>query len=383
MYGEHTFLTVNLLADSTITITTDSLSPGIVSGTQKDGTGSAQLVASGAYSGDVDLLITVQVYDVTAGAEIGSALYRWRTNLTSPGAWEGTGITTHSAAATLVDDIDIRFITGTGDDFVVGDSWTFRAKATWQTGNMFDGDRGTFFRTDVLADPNTITIDLIDPQQFTVVVLYDHNLDTRYELVDVDGNTLVDVDGNDLVTPDTTVTLKANTTASFGSPPYSQALTIADPLVLYLDQTYAHVQLEIQDYGTPLGKVEIGGLYLGTYESLECNAAPGSSEELKHFTIGDPNPQGVLHQQVYAEQTVIQLSFPVVYNDEIDTLKAIVRQLFDVSTGRVSPFFFHLFSDESETLYLMDWRSSLPRSFDAVDVNATAITLAEVVKSRV
>lgn len=385
MYGDSRFLDHNFLSDEIINaeITASSVGTGVLSGAQKDGTGSARLIVTGEFSGTESLVYTVQAHDVDAGNSVGQALYRWRKSSTAEGYWDATDITTHATPQVLDNGVYIQAASGTGNDFEEEDSWYFRAIATWQTAHMIDLNRGTVHRSDSLEDPNTYTIDLGDALNVTVFALYDHNIATYYGLVDVDGNPLYDVDGAELVTPSGSITLEANTSDSWGSPAYSQSLTITeDLLVFYLDQTYQWWRVSIQDYGTPLGVIEIGEMYLGDYFELEGNADRGSSEELDFFVQGERSPQGILEQQVFAEQTRMNLSYENITNDEIDTLKTFLRTLYDVDTGETKPFFFHFFNDEDDTFKLMRWRAPMPRSFNFVDQNTTSLVLEEEPKSR-
>lgn len=358
MYGEHCFLTSNAI-ESSSELSTNSQALGIVSGTLKDGTGSALLSAYGDYTGSVNLLITVQVHDVSGGADVGEAKYRWRTNLTASGTWEAIDITTHSASVELASGVYIRFVAGTGDDFVEGDAWTFKALSPWGLDRLLDLKRHTFWRSEDLESPNTITIAHGEAREATVIAIFDHNL-----------------------TDSATVTYKANSSASWGSPPVEETLTIASPLVAYVDtHTYAYRQIEITDASNPDGYIEIGGLYIGTYSQLDGNADWSSGEDLTFIQQEQKNTAGVVHETVEAEQSVLSLSYGTISNDEIDTIKALVRTLKDPETRRAKPFFFHLFPEEAESFYLMRLTSSLPRQFLFVDVNSVSFMLEEVVRT--
>ena len=383
-YEEHRFLNNNFITDSDM-ITASSQATGFPSGTQKDGTGSAAMVATGDFSGPSNLVYLVQVYNIDAGANIGEALLRWRSSETPEGQWEASGITTSTSNISLNYNISIRFIEGTGDDFVINDDWTFRGVAPFQVGHLLDMDRGTIHQSGELETPNTYVIDFGEAKTFDTICLFDHNIFEGYEIVDVDGNQLVDVDGNDLVTQDSTIVLEANSSDSWGAPPFQQTLSISNPYIIeYLSsaQTYQFVRWVITDYGNPDFALKIGEMYVGDHLQVECNADWQSGTELLYYTQGDVNTQGVQLRQVFSEQTIINLTFSVYTNDEYDNLVSILRQIFDVDSGKVTPMFFHLFNDEYDTFFMMNIEPTLPKTFEWVDVNSTSLQLNEVVKTR-
>ena len=375
MYELHRILDDNFVASDMLTVS--SQGGGIVSGTQKDGTGSAVLQAAGTFTGTSDLLYT---YQIDGAGEVGVATYRWRTNETAVGGWEATGVTTSTAYATLSNGVQVRSQSGSGVDCVLFDSWTLRGKASWSPQYLLDYDRGTAFRTSEYEDPTTITIDLNEAKNVTVFALYDHNINQYYDLVDVDGFLLIDVDSDDLKVGPSTITLKGNSSDSWGAPAYSTVLTIEDPLVLYLDETYRYWRIEIDEAGSNDFFIEIGALYLGSYWELECNSDWGTPDEFISITQGDPSPYGVLYQESYAEQRVISLTFPLLNPTEAERWISFTKQVKNVNTGIVIPFFFHLFNDENDSFMLMHLMSSIPRNYFRYNLDSISVTLQEVVQ---
>lgn len=360
MYGAHRFLYNNAITAASM-LTVSSQRSGVVTGAAKEGTGSAQMQSYGQYSGESDLMLLVQIHDISAGQEIGQALYRWRTSETALGAWEASDITTHSTASTLTAGVKIQFVTGTGDDFENLDKWQFRALATWGPARMLNLDRGTVFQTDDSTSV-TIVIDLGTPVNITACVLFGHNL-----------------------TDDATVTLQAHTSDSWGAPSYSQALSVsADmPVTQYLDEEYCYWRMVISDAANPDGYVEIGNLYLGTYMELAVETADwGSSEELLFHQAEVKNEAGEVQEAVYAEQFRYSLSYSDIGNDDIDLLQTMFRTLRNTSSGKSTPLFFHRFSDIAGDVYLMRISGSLPRTWSNYLGNSIVLQLEEVVNSR-
>lgn len=403
MYGNHRFLFQNNI-ERTEQLWLFSLARGIVSGAQKDGTGSAVLQATGQYSGIKDLLILLQIHDVSGGKEVGEAKYRYRTSETPEGYWEDQNILTHSDNQELFDDINIRFISGDSDDFEESDNWYFRAFANWGPAHLIDLDRGTVYRSEELEA--MITIVFNQATQNTALVLLDHNIQEYYQLVDIDGYQLVDVDGNTLVVgpstmyfkgtePERLVDVDSNTLTDIAgvpliadpritledNPDYSQQLTIADPLVFYFDQTFSYFQVAIDDAGNPENCIEIGELYLGNYMELEGNADWGSTEELVFIGPENTNSAGVVQEAVDSEQRRVTLNYGDISNPEVAQIIAMLRAIKTPKTRQVKPIFFHEFSDENDTLILARITSS-GRTFTSYEGNSLALNLEEIVKTR-
>lgn len=89
-----------------------------------------------------------------------------------------------------------------------------------------------------------------------------------------------------------TVTLQANSSNSWGSPAYSQALTVATDsdgvvlpsLCLFLSETYRYWRLTIADAANGDGFIEIGNVYAGEYYTLTRNWSDGGQ-----VTWADPS----------------------------------------------------------------------------------------------
>jgi len=104
--------------------------PPWVGAVQKNGSGSATLVVSGAASNtqDLDFLIEVE----TTG-EVTAATFRW--SLDGGSSWEKMGVVSATSASPcrLRDGLLIYFVPGAGDDLVAGDRFSFTAYARRST----------------------------------------------------------------------------------------------------------------------------------------------------------------------------------------------------------------------------------------------------------
>jgi hypothetical protein len=340
-------------------ITAGSQASGVVSGGQKtSGTDSAIMASAGSYSGSDDLLYTIQIDSTTPGTEVGQATFRWRTSETASGAWEATGVTTTSTFSTLNYGVTIAFTGGTGQDFSVGNTWIFTATAIYSPGKLIDLERNTVFRTGVTF---AYVIDLGSPQQVTALAVLDHNL-----------------------TGSGTLTLQANSSDSWGAPPYSQSVTVQDPAILYLDQTYQYWRVVPVDGS--LSYFQAGEMFLGTYTQLNKNNGWWGSTRTNGYVLQENiSYTGLQRRKAYAKQRTLNLDFPVIGNTDISTLTTMQDALIDLTTGDVKAVFVHQFYDEADTLFLMDWTNinAVERQFRSYLQNSISLQFVEQVKTRI
>jgi hypothetical protein len=357
-YGELRFLYNNLITAATM-ITPGSQATGTVGGTERiAGTGSATMYALGAYTGSTDCTIIVKIDDTTAGNEIGQATFAWKYSTTA--GWDGSGVTTSASATLLGSGVSIVFVAGTGNDFEGDEVWHTEARATYGKGNLIDLDRNNVFRSGVTFP---IVIDLGSAQQVTAFALLDHNLTAAT----------------------TTLTLQANSSDSWGSPAYVQALTVTDPLPYYLDQTYRYWRLSIVD--SAITYVQIGELFLGTYRNLTVkNAKWGTPRTYGLTTVANVSQAGVLRRKVFAQQTKLSLNFApkTIQGTDAANILTMRTALYSTTTGIIKPVFVHLFYDEVDTLFLMDWTNieDFQRMYAGYGLNSMTFEFAEQVKTR-
>jgi len=356
MYGNTRFLYDNKITTAGM-LTPSSQADGVITGAAKQGTGAAAMNTGGAYSGQSTLIYTVQIDDVTGGNEIGQATFRWRTSDTTAGAWEAESVTTATAMTALSNGVEIGFVAGSDDDFDGNELWTFYAYPSFGAEKLLDRDRGTGWRsaTDDIENV-TLTIDLGAAVNITACVLFDHNLMAG-----------------------ATVTLKANTTDAWGSPAYTQVLTIADAIITYLDQTYRYWQIEIDDAANPDAYLEIGELFLGAYLELETNAEWGAEQNRVWRTQENTTGWGVRQQYAHTRQDAWILNYPNLSNTDMTALQTMYAAIYNTTTGVVTPLFLHLFSDEVDVFLVTPTEPELPRAYAYYPRNATTLNFTEVV----
>ena len=366
-YGALRLLYNNLISAHTM-ITASSRANGKVSTPVKDGSGVAIISVTGNFQGAFDLLYTLEIDSVAAGSEVGQATFRWRTSNTTAGAWEESGVLTRTSPAYALSadglgtGLSVSHTGKTGVDFVVGDQWQWDARATYGRERLLDRNRMPTWRA--TGDTSeTLTIDLGSIQQVTAFLLQDHNL-----------------------TAAATVHLLGNSANAWGAPAYdSGALTVQDPLYLYLSQTYRYWRITLVDAANPDGYIEAANLFLGTYTSLtQVNAVWGSSQTDGYTLQNNSSEPGVFRRYAYAQQRKLALNFGEgVADGDITTLQGLQTALIDTTTHRVIPFWIHLFYDEADKLFLVDWEdieswTHAYRSY--LRHNNVSMALAEVVK---
>jgi hypothetical protein len=359
MYTAERYLDTNYIT-SVDMIAAGSQAGGIVSGVEKTrGTGSAAAFAAGSFAGAQNLDYIAQIDSITPGVSVGQATYRWKTSESS--GWEATGVTTLTTLATLNYGVKIAWQAGVGDDFTLEDTFQFFAVAKYGAGNLLNLNPNSLFRSGATFP---IVIDLGSAQQVTAFALMNHNL----------------------VAGQSTLTLQANSSDSWGSPAYSQAITVTDhKLIFYLDQTYRYWRIVPVDGA--LSYFQTATLYLGSYRELEANAWWTSSRGYGYTGAESENPAGMFRHKAYAQQADLLLHYDVQSLNDIASLAAMQAAVVDIVTsGKIHPLYVHLFYDEPETFFLCDWRNirDFRQQFAGVDFHgAVDLHFKECVKTRI
>lgn len=328
-YGAVRFLYNNFVT-SVDMITADTQATG--RGQQMElvaGSGSAIPISYVAYTGTVDRTIYVVIDSVTAGVSIGQATYRWRYDDSS--GWEATGVTTSATLTTLGLGIKIAWVAHpTGDDFALDDSFQFRVRATLGVQNLLDGDPNTLFQSTAV---DNLVFDLGSAQNVTAFALMNHNF----------------------VASQSTFKLQANSSDSWSSPPYDNSITVTNTYQIeYLDETYRYWRTDPTDGA--LSEVSIGELFLGEYLELTKNAWWGTQEGLGYIGSAQESQWGIRRQQGSGQRRIYTLQYDHMRDTDIDALITMQAALYNTTTGKVSPLFLHLISDDGgETLILAHW----------------------------
>lgn len=355
--GKARFLYNNLITDEDM-ITVSSLRIGLVMGALKNGEGSAVLTTSGDYSGSVDKEYIVEIDSIAGGAEVGQATFKWSNG---GGSWNASGVTTSAVNILLEKGVYIKWTTGSGDDFVVGDKWYFKAINLFNAGKMITLDRDDRYRSAALESPNTITVDLKSSQEVQAFILFDHNL-----------------------TSGATITLKGNTANSgWDTPAFSEAVTWnSEKIVHYLSsaQTYRYWRIEITDAGNGDGYTEIGELYLGSYLELTRNYVDGFSRGYSILWNRNETLYGTAKKRFFNKRRMLRYSFNFIPSADVTSLEALLDAITDIDTGKLNAFWFNEDSAYPNNTWIVDI-SALPEDHRMRGYYDVPLEMTEVMKS--
>lgn len=244
------------------TVTVSSTAAGQIGHPLKLGSGAAAAVTGGQYVGP-ERSYTVEIDSLSGGSEVGQASFRWRTS-DSDGIWEETGRVTAESLIDLSDGVRLRWMGGAGQDFFVGDQWSFWAASPFGPSNLYDLNRDTVWRSAGLDGPCWIGLDLGRAERVTAVCLMDHNLTDMASL-----------------------TLEGSTDGNWVEPAYSAGLTVSRPHAgLFMDQTFRYWRLVIDDSGNEDGRVEAAEFFLGDGFNPEMIMVDGPRKQIDAVNIG-------------------------------------------------------------------------------------------------
>jgi hypothetical protein len=359
--GDARFLYQNLITDESM-INVSSLRTGIVTGAKKEGIGSATISTSGAYSGSVDLEYIVEIDSIAGGAEVGQATFKWSDG---GGVWDATGVATSASDVTLNNGVKVKWATGSGADFAVGDKWYLKGVNLFNPGKMIDLERDHRYRSAALGSPNTITINLGSAKAFQALILYDHNL-----------------------TSAATITFEADAAATFnsgggGAPQISESVTwVAEKILHYLATTVTkqYARLKITDAANTDGFIEIGELFLGSYMELSGNYGNGYQKGFVLLSNANGTPYGVNRKRFFNRQRQFTYDYRGLVSADLTLLEGLVDVIADRDAGTLKPFFFNDDSAILANTWMVDI-VGLPEDHMVRGYFRTSLQMIEVMKS--
>jgi hypothetical protein len=313
-------------------LSVSSLRLGIVTSAKKTGLGSASMTPSGDYSGTTDKEYIVQIDSIAGGAEVGQATFQWSNG---GDAWNASGILTSTGGTLLEAGVYVKFASGTGADFAVGDIWYFKVINLFKAGAMIDLDRDHRYRSAALGTPNTITVDLGTAQQIAALIIQDHNL-----------------------TSAATIAMCGNAANTWGAPAFSVAIPWANGSILYYllsAQNYEFWQLQITDALNPAGYIEIGELYLGSYLELTKNFSVGFKRGVNMLYDQNKNKYGATRNRFYNLQRQFDYSFTALSGStDVISLEQFLAAITSRDTGNLNPFWFNEDSSDTTKMWMVD-----------------------------
>jgi hypothetical protein len=362
--GKARFLYDNLIAGED-SITVSSLRAGTVTSAQKEGAGSAVITVSGDYTGAVDKEYIVEIDSIAGGAEVGQATFRWSDG---GGTWDGTAVPTAGSSILLNNGVYVKWASGSGADFVVGDKWYFKCINLFNAGKMIDLDRDHRYRSASAVDPVQIVIDLGSPKDIRALTLWDHNL-----------------------TAAATITIAGNSSGDLSYPEMNQVIPWQAGNILYylvqawagqdsitqwgsgsqwdsgiqwdiaaqspggvIPTTFRYWQITISDPSNPDGFIEVGELGLYNYMELSRNYKDGFDMSYKLLVDSNVTPYGKRTKRFYNRQRLFSFDFNAMGDADRVLLLNMADTISMRSTGQLKPFFFDSNPDVPGSAWLVD-----------------------------
>ncbi|MGD8561095.1 MAG: hypothetical protein PVG03_01100 [Desulfarculaceae bacterium] len=322
------FLYVNLITDPA-QISPSSARTGLVGMPAPKAAGTAVAYAAGDYTGAQDQIFLIEIDSISAGKEVGQATYRWRRS--SSDNWEASGQVTSDSLTPLADGVQIKWVSGPGDDFATGDSWTILASRSFGASALLDRDRDRVWEATGCSDEH-LTVDMGEAKQVKALVLADHNLSDN-----------------------ATVTLMANSSDSWSEPAWSQGLSLTRPhLVAFIDQTYAWWRLRLQDEGNEQNLIRASILYLGSYFEPSRTFHTKYNHTMTGTRSVTSTDTGKQTGSAGGVADSWQLNFSGLTAPDLSGFRSLYENVHDRTTGTLSPVFFTPFAESpSGTFYCL------------------------------
>ena len=350
------FIYDNLITAASM-ITASSTRYGLVSDALKDGTGSAVMATSGAHTGDEDKEYTVEIDSVAGGAEVAQSTFRWSNG---GGSWNASGVTTAATNIELENGVNIKWTSGTGDDFVIADKWYLKAIVPFGVQHMIDLHRDTRYRSSELESPNTLIVDLGSAQEVKALVIYDHNF-----------------------TSGVTLTLEGHTADAWGAPDFQESVTYnADKIVHYLSSatTKRYWRLSVTDAANTDDYIEIGELMLASYFEPSRTFAWGAKRELGAVLAAQVTPYGIKRRRFYNLRDRFSYHFNQLTATDIASFRTMFETVTDRDDGTIKPVVWTPDTASASDSWLVELeRLAWAERF--TDQNPADIDMAEVLRS--
>lgn len=186
-----------------------------------------------------------------------------------------------------------------------------------------------------------------------------------------------------------TVTLEANTADSWGSPAYSQTLTVATDsdgdalpsLCFFLSESYRYWRLTVADASNPDGYISIGNIYAGQYYTLTRNYSDGAGIAWRDPSGAKFAPGSVEMVKEYPKAErfrTARVAFSFVSDAERQKWETIFR-----TVGNVKPLVLALDPDNPTTRSMYCYLTSdLSQVWQLIDLNYDIVALTFEEKTR-
>ena len=315
--------------DSADMVAASSTRPGMVGMPAPKAQGSAVAYALGEHTGSEARVFSVRIDSTAAGNAVGQATFRWKTG--DDDTWRQTGLATSETPCELADGVMIKWISGVGDDFALGDEWSILASRSFGPAAFLDGDRDTWWES-TASEAEHLSLDLGLARRVRAFVLADHNLGPGAEAV-----------------------LMADSGADWEDPEFSLSLDAGGPhLAAFLDQTFRYWRISLSDASNPEGLLKASLLYLGGYFEPSRQFRQSFSRSLTASRALTATDSGKKAGGAYGLGQSISLSFGQQSEDDLAGFKDMFCAVHHSQSGRLKPVFFTPFAQSPlDTLYCL------------------------------
>lgn len=321
--------------------------------------GSATMGRFGTYTDVVSRDYVIQIDSVT-GSAINQATFRWSD--TGGATWNNSLIGIIGIAPFgLSHGILVNWLVGPGSpQFVLGDSWRFRAERKYPVTNLTDLRRDYEYRSGAVADAAVVTIpfDLSTQRTPSHLILFDHNL----------------LSG-------TTIRLQSSEASNFSPLEYNQVVPWASSKIIYplVSPTAARYWRLHLTAAAGQTEVRIGEWYLGDALEMSRSFSIGFTRQRVHAAGGDvaqlmrgPAPLGLMPTRYEIRFEVRQLGG----ENDIGKLRTLDALTNDGANRQRKPFW--IYQDEGQVFLEMVQFESDPvenhRFLDRYDSDLTLVS---------
>jgi hypothetical protein len=316
------------------------------------------MTTSGSFSGTQDLEYVVEIDSVSGGAEVGSATFRWSDD--GGITWDADGVTTSASATLLGDGVYIEFTAGTGNDFVLGDTWYLRGINYFNPAKLIDSSRDTRYRSSGLDNPNWIKISLDSAVSADCIAIYDHNFSSS-----------------------AVITIQGNASDSWGAPTFSETVTWNNCKILHYfasSQSFQYWRLVISDETNAAAYIQISELCLGEYLALSRAPAWGRGRDNAFVGRSLATEFGSTKRLFRNWSTTLNYSFDFLTETDINNLLTMITAISSQDTGAISPIFFNEISDTPNEFWLVTF-DNIGEKYEFDGRYSLDLSLSEVMKS--
>lgn len=339
--GQSRFMPVNLITSSTA-LTASSQAAGLASRPQKSGAGSSVMTVGGTYSNNENLDYVVKIEST---GDIGTATFKWSSN--GGQSWAATGVGTSTSPVTLSNGLTVSWATGSGDDVVLDDEWTFKGFHPYHRMYLLDRDRDTEWRSSDASGTITLSANMGSAQTVNALVLMDHNF-----------------------TSGATIQLQASAASDFSS--LALNLTVpwqATNLLYYVPSpaAYQYWRLAVTDGSNPTGYLRASELCFSTYIQLTLTYALGDTQGKARMGRREQTLSGKFYGQLNTVVRNYDLSWIRMSATDRDTMIGIFDSLNNLTTRQVLPVFFNPDSNDLSKISLCEWQEGTVQAANEVD----------------